>query len=158
MVATVRTAFRTFTIPRLLRLGLLLYLGGTLSLARPGRASGDDEAKSLEPRHQEWLEQVAALLTDHERQAFLGLRRDYRRDAFIQRFWEVRDPYPETRRNEFRNAWESRLEMARERFGDLETDRAQTLLLAGPPRQILTGLCPELLRPLEIWAYSGLGS
>ncbi len=158
MVATVGTASRPFTSTRLLRLALLLVLGGTLSLARPGATGGEDEAKGLEPRHQEWLEQVAALLTDHERQAFLGLHRDYRRDAFIERFWVVRDPYPETRRNEFRNAWERRLGMARERFGDLETDRAQTLLLAGPPRRILTGLCPQLLRPLEIWAYSGLGS
>ena len=28
------------------------------------------------------------------------------RDAFIRRFWGVRDPFPQTARNEFQERWE----------------------------------------------------
>ena len=46
---------------------------------------------------------------------------DYQKRLFINRFWQVRDPFPDTPENEFRDAWERRVELAHERFepGDL---------------------------------------
>src|SRR6202521_4422119 len=63
----------------------------------------------LAPKYRAWLEEVAPLISERERQVFLSLTRDYQRDDFIQRFWDVRDPFPETPRNELRDAWEGRL-------------------------------------------------
>lgn len=99
----------------------------------------------LSPAHQTWLVQVAPLITEAERQAFANLHREYQRDAFIDRFWEAR--------NGFLPTWERRLLLADELFGDLDTDRARTLLLIGAPELMLGDLCPELARPLEAWFY-----
>ena len=98
----------------------------------------DDEPEAARPDgFSDWLEGVDSLLTEHERKAFLELARDYQRRLFINRFWQVRDPFPQTPENEFRDAWEQRLDLARERFGGLEGQRAQTMLLVGPPDRIL---------------------
>lgn len=113
-----------------------------------------DPTANLQPRHREFLDEVAPLLSDKEREAFLGLPRDYQRDAFIRRFWDVRDPYPKTARNELREQWVERLEMVREQFGSVTEDRSRVLLLAGPPRAISNSTCDALL-PLQFWDYDG---
>ncbi|MBV8200206.1 MAG: hypothetical protein JOZ15_06245, partial [Acidobacteria bacterium] len=46
----------------------------------------------LDPKYRTFLEEVAPLISEHERAVFLSLTRDYQRDDFIQRFWDVRDP------------------------------------------------------------------
>jgi len=103
----------------------------------------------------DWIEVVAPLITRAEESVYLALQHDYQRQAFIDRFWHERVPFPETGRNEFLETWQHRRQLAHERYGNLKDDRAETLLLAGPPHQILTGLCPELLEPLEIWLFDG---
>lgn len=108
----------------------------------------------LADRHRHWLEEVTPIITPAERDAFDTLDRDYRRDAFVERFWKARDPHPETARNEFRDLWDERIEAARQRFGTLADSRAQILLLGGEPRSRLRGSCPDLLLPIEIWAYA----
>ena len=111
------------------------------------------EEGRLADRHRRWLEEVTPLISGVERQAFDALDKDYRRDAFTERFWKVRDPHPETPRNEFRDQWELRLEEARHRFGTLADTRAQVLLLAGEPGFRLHGSCPAHFLPLELWEY-----
>lgn len=111
-----------------------------------------DPAANLQPRHREFLEEAGPLLSDREREVFLGLPRDYQRDAFLRRFWEVRDPHPRTARNEFREQWQERLEMAREKLGGTTDERARIFLLVGPPRAITHSSCDALL-PLELWDY-----
>lgn len=56
----------------------------------------------LPERFRAWLEEVDPLITQRERETFVALAADVDREAFIQRFWDVRDPYPETPRNEAR--------------------------------------------------------
>jgi VWFA-related protein len=119
----------------------------------PTPAQAEAIAK-LPPRQRDFLETVAVLVSDKERDAFLALPRDYQRDAFIRRFWEVRDPFPQTPRNEFREGWEERAKIARDRFGNLTEDRAVMLLWNGPPGNVVRGQC-EVLLPLEIWSYEG---
>ena len=106
---------------------------------------------NLPQRYADWLEEVAPLIGDEERQVFLALTQDYQRQAFIRAFWEARDPYPETPGNELRDAWQARAEAARERYGTLADDRSRLLLLNGPPDRVLTSRCGSLLRPIEIW-------
>jgi len=133
-----------------------LFLLTILFCAGAAAAGADkpDPTANLQPRHREFLEEAGPLLSETERQAFLGLPRDYQRDAFIRRFWEVRDPYPKTARNELREQWLERLKMAREQFSSTTEDRARVLLLAGPPRSISHSTCDALL-PLEFWDYDG---
>lgn len=107
----------------------------------------------LEPKYRAWLDEVAPLISERERQVFLSLTRDYQRDDFIQKFWDVRDPFPQTPRNELRDVWEERLKAAQERFGNVVEDRARVLLIHGEPGHVFHSRCSETVLPLEIWAY-----
>jgi Ca-activated chloride channel family protein len=118
-----------------------------------GAQSAEEPSPAPPDSFSGWLEEVETLLTERERQAFAELARDYQRRLFINRFWQVRDPFPDTPENEFRDAWEGRVEFARERFGGLGGERAQAMLLVGPPDRALLSACPHMLRPMEIWLY-----
>ncbi len=123
----------------------------------PRSGAGDEEADpriiALSSRHRDWLRNVSVLMTETEREVFLGLDKTYRHDHFIRRFWRARDPFPATGRNELQEAWIQRVVSARDRFGDLGSERARFLLAFGPPTRVLNLSC-EILRPLEIWIYS----
>jgi Ca-activated chloride channel family protein len=121
--------------------------------ASPAAPAASPAATDLAPKYRAWLDEVAPLISERERQVFLSLTRDYQRDDFIQRFWDVRDPYPETPRNELRDAWEERLKLAQERFGNVVEDRARVLLIHGEPAHVFHSRCMEVVQPLEIWAY-----
>lgn len=110
------------------------------------------QESSLWPRHQRWLEDVALLMSDAEREVFLGLSEHYQREDFIRRFWKVRDPYPQTARNEFRESWEDRVRKARERYGELRSEHASMLLRFGEPTRQMPLTCP-ITRNLEVWYY-----
>ena len=111
--------------------------------ASPAASASPPAATDLAPKYRAWLDEVAALISERERQVFLSLTRDYQRDDFIQRFWDVRDPYPETPRNELRDAWEERLKLAQERFGNVVEDRARVLLIHGEPAHVFHSRCLE---------------
>jgi VWFA-related protein len=108
---------------------------------------------TLDPVYKAWLDEVDSILTKEEREAFLKLEKDYQRDAFIERFWQARDPYPDTARNEMRETWETRVAEARANFGRLTEDRARFFLLNGPPDAVVAAQCAATTWPLEIWAY-----
>lgn len=128
----------------------------TAALAAPPK----DEApvpENLPARHREWLEEAALLSSPKEREAFLAVKQDYQRDAFIRRFWQVRDPFPKTARNEFAEQWQERVKLAKERFGNVTEDRARMLLLNGEPAEVFPVRC-DLLLPMEIWSWPGTES
>ncbi|MFL6290620.1 MAG: VWA domain-containing protein [Thermoanaerobaculia bacterium] len=126
-----------------------LHLVALLLLALPALA------QDLDPRHKKFLEEVAPLMNEKERAAFLSLRQEYQRDAFVQRFWQQRDPFPKTAVNEYRDRWEERVRIARERFGDLKQERARMLLFLGEPAEVMRSPCVDLLAPMEMWYYPG---
>jgi VWFA-related protein len=134
------------------RVLVLAVLCGLLWGTVPSSAA-DRRVAELAPKYRQWLEEVELILRKDERKAFLDLKEDYQRDGFIQKFWEAHDPYPETPRNEFKEAWYSRLEEARKEYGGIREDRARMLLLHGPPDQLVKTDCSLLLWPLEIWYY-----
>lgn len=138
-------------------LAALLLLG-----AADGREKTDEKpteqptassAAALDERYQKWLTSVDLLMSDAEREVFLGLSQSYQRDEFIRRFWAVRDPFPQTTRNELRDTWEERVNLALQRFDELTSDRAHALLQFGPPSEQRPVSCHEVLRPLEVWVY-----
>ncbi len=109
----------------------------------------------LPEKYRLWLEEVDVLITAEERKAFLALEKDYQRDAFIKRFWEVRDKYKATARNEFHDRWSALVEEVRSRFGDLTDERARIMLLNGFPTVVFTSSCTQILWPIEAWYYNG---
>ncbi len=128
-------------------LALLLLL-----LALPAPPGGAVEEEDLPPQYRQWLELVDLLLSKEERRSFLELEQDYQRDAFIESFWRVRDPYAETARNEFKERWLQLAEEARSRFGNLTEDRSRILLLNGQPDALIDADCVDLW-PVQVWYY-----
>ncbi len=124
----------------------------TLCFLAAAALAQDAATATLDRRHAEFLDAVDAILTDTERRVFGELRHDYQRDAFIKRFWSVRDPYPETPQNEFRVRFDRARETAEERFGGARGVRFEALLLHGEPQRTFRTTC-RLLRTLEIWHY-----
>ena len=124
----------------------------TLCLAAAAALAQEAATATLDRRHAEFLDAASAILTDTERRVFGELRHDYQRDAFVKRFWSVRDPYPETPQNEFRERFDRARETAEERFGGDRGARFEALLLHGAPQRTIRTTC-RLLRTLEIWHY-----
>ena len=115
-------------------------------------AAATAQDTTLDRRHADFLDAVDPILSDTERRVFGELRHAYQRDAFVQRFWAVRDPYPETPQNEFRDRFDQAVETAGERFGDARGARFEALLLHGEPLRTFRTTC-ELLRTLDVWHY-----
>jgi Ca-activated chloride channel family protein len=108
----------------------------------------------LPTRFERWLYEVDPLITNIERTAFLALRRDHHRDAFIRHFWQVRDPYPETGRNELKENWDERVFTAQSEYESLEDDRARILLVHGPPDATMDVRCTTTRVPVSVWLYN----
>ena len=132
----------------LLLAALLLALGGLSA-----RAAADRDVAGLAQTYRQWLEDVRVLLSKAERKAFLALEKDYQRDAFIERFWRARDPYPETARNEFKDDWYQRLDYVRANYRNENEDRARIFLLQGAADTVLAGNCQGALWQHEVWHY-----
>ncbi len=149
----------------LLVLGLLIPAISPAAHAaeKPNRAERKEIQKAtkeaiskLPVKYQEWLAEVQLLITDDERNSFLALDKDYQRDAFIERFWESRDKYKSTARNEFRDRWEARIQQARAQWGgNLNDERVRIFLLNGAPSVSYNSTCSTILWPLEVWYYAG---
>jgi VWFA-related protein len=133
---------------------LVLATIALVLLATPGDAAKKTKQQlaDLPAKYRIWLQSVNLLITKEERKAFLELEKDYQRDAFIERFWDFRDPYPQTTRNEFKERWRNRSEEALSMFGRLDEDRSSVYLLNGSPEARIEVKCTELW-PIEVWYY-----
>ncbi|MDX1383513.1 MAG: GWxTD domain-containing protein, partial [Thermoanaerobaculia bacterium] len=113
----------------------------------------DPRLEALPPQYLAWLDSVALLISDEERDTFLDLEQDYQRDAFIERFWRIRDPYPDTTRNEMKEQWDGLLTEAMDLFGSLEDVRSEILLLNGIPDGRIEFRCSGILWDMEVWFF-----
>ena len=122
------------------------------------RLQRDEAIGALDSRHQQWLASVNGLITVAELDYFLGLDADYRRDAFMEAFWDPRDPDRATRGNELRERWQELRDSSGGVVGTRDA-RVMAYLLNGPPgRWSLpdgrpVGRCFARSRELEIWFY-----
>lgn len=116
-----------------------------------GGAAGLPE--SLPPRYVRWLEEVALLISDVEREVFLGLEENYQRDHFVRRFWKARDPFRRTAVNELHEVWEARVRSARETFGRLDNEGAEMVLRLGEPDRRQRLSCSDVMPSIEVWYY-----
>ncbi|MFL6197096.1 MAG: VWA domain-containing protein [Thermoanaerobaculia bacterium] len=151
---------RILTVLPILSLLILTLFAPSVAMAadakpsRSERKAQREAIQKLPEKYQAWLKLVDLLITEEELATFLALEKDYQRDAFIKRFWEARDAYKSTARNEFRDRWEANVEQARELFGGLEDDRARVLLLNGPPASRIEIRCSSVIWPVEVWFYA----
>ena len=134
--------------------------------------------KELSDTYRNWLNQdVAYIITDQERKAFLNLSNDEERDAFIEQFWRRRNPDPDSPENAAREEHYRRIAYANEHFAagkpGWKTDRGRIYIEWGPPdstdshpsggmyeRPFNEGGGSTTTFPFEIWHYRylpGLG-
>jgi Ca-activated chloride channel homolog len=125
--------------------------------AAPKRKLTRKERKELTAalplKYREWLENVDLIITNLERDVFLQIHEDYQRDHFIDQFWRRRSIDREGLRTDFREIYMRRVEVAREAFKYLWTDRAKIYLLNGPPDATIAVDCPDVYVPIQIWFY-----
>ena len=97
--------------------------------------------KELATPYRKWLnEDVAYIITDEERSAFMRLQTDEERESFIETFWLRRDPTPDTIENEFKEEHYRRIAYANEHFASgipgWKTDRGRIYITYGPPDEL----------------------
>ena len=143
---------------RALALSLFVLLPGAASTAGQAPQVAAPPASEAAPPAAEsategFLADVEPLISSQERDAYLALTRPYQRQAFERRFWELRDPYPETPRNELEERFRERLRLARERYPSADDQRFRMTLLNGEPSRRIPMRCAELLQPGEIWFF-----
>ena len=134
----------------ILILGLLLYAPAATGAKHP----------QLPPRYAHWLDQeVNYIITNQEKTIFLGLATDQDRDHFIESFWAIRNPDPNSPSNSYREEHYRRLEYANSHFGSRSadngwaTDRGMVYITLGPPQQKRAYPNAREIKPIETWFY-----
>ncbi len=138
---------------------LMFFLVNGFAAAQETLPADTPEAP-LAGDYKKWIDQdVAAIISDFERNAYLGLKTDADRQKFIDGFWEDRDPTPGTKRNEFREDYDERMKYVMENFNressmpPWKTERGKTYLALGKPQ--FRKRFPEEaeFNPMELWQY-----
>ena len=116
-------------------LAIFLWL---FSLAAPVLAA------KLDPASEEFYHMARHFLTRNEEKAFANLSTPELRQEFIEAFWNIRNPGPESGENEFRTELETRFEFVNKYLREAnrpgwDTARGMVYLLLGPPSMINAG-------------------
>jgi GWxTD domain-containing protein len=112
------------------------------SAGQKGRKTRGQRARSeMNDTRADWLNQDALyIITPAEREAFQRLGTNEERDQFIERFWQLRNPRPESPENSFKEEHYRRMAYANEHFSSgvlgWKTDRGHIYILWGPPDEI----------------------
>lgn len=132
----------------------VLVLLGAACFLRPSLSD-------LDPESRDFVSKVRYLISKQEKADFLDLKTEADRKAFIQDFWERRDPDPETEVNELQVEYMSRLDEANRLFREAGTpgwmtERGRLYITLGPPDNRLS--YPRGVtfygKPTEIWYYN----
>jgi GWxTD domain-containing protein len=127
--------------------------------------------QELKGPYKTWLnEEVPYIITDDERRAFTSLANDEEREAFIENFWQRRNPNPDSPENEFREEHYRRIQYANDHYAagkpGWKTDRGRIYIMWGEAdsidshpsgglyeRPIDEGGGETSTYPFEIWHY-----
>jgi GWxTD domain-containing protein len=136
-------------------------------------------SEPLKRVYERWLDDdMAEIITEAERKAFLALKTDEEREQYIDLIWLLRDPDPDTEVNEFKEEHYRRIAYANEHFSSgirgSKTARGRMYIKFGKPDQIEShpaggsyerpaweGGGRTSTYPFEIWWYrhiEGVGS
>ncbi|MEK7404402.1 MAG: M56 family metallopeptidase [Acidobacteriota bacterium] len=120
-----------------------------------GWLAGPARAQAQAAPYVKWLEEdVAYLITEGEKAAFLKLSSDEEREQFIEQFWLRRDASPGTPAHEVKEEHYRRIGYANARFGasgeaGWRTPRGRIYIIFGPPDEIES----HPSRNMERWRY-----
>ena len=124
----------------------LAILIATLFLVLPVNAQQDPQSKPHKVKQEPpnafkvWLQEVEPIIRQDELDAWKKLDTNEEREQFINEFWRLRDPDPDTQENEYREAYFERLAYANEHFAagipGYKTDRGRIYLKYGKPDEI----------------------
>ena len=96
--------------------------------------------REIKKAYVEWIKDHELILTQSERDAWKILDTDDEREKFIEEFWRVRDPDPDTEENEFKLQFYERVAYANEHFSSGKagrlTDRGRIYIKFGKPDSI----------------------
>lgn len=148
-VSLLSAAIVSFTLALAVAPVLPLEAAETLS-----RRERKERIAALDERYRQFLDEVALIMSPRELDVFLKMESDPQRDRFIEEFWNRRDPDPATARNEYREGFYARRELAAEKYFGTYTDRGRILLLRGEPSEVIDVANCTYLRPIEVWSYS----
>ena len=143
-----------------------------LALLAAGCGAGTSSSRSvaaltnpfLGPEYTAWLVgPVSRLASPQEIQEYLALKDDAQAEAFVQAFWDRRDPAPDKPGNPIRAAFDQRSVNADRLYSEAgllgrRTDRGVLFVLYGPPDKVDFDVSPVPNGPpVEVWTY-GSGS
>ena len=134
------TVFRLF----LLLISLLFLITSMVN------AGDEDAAKN-------WLREVEPIITKAERTVFKGLKTAEDRARFINYFWRVRDPKPETPQNEYKIEYYKRLNYVKTHFQGLRSDRGRIYMILGKPIEVNNYSGLSSVVDCELWTYYAEG-
>jgi GWxTD domain-containing protein len=102
---------------------------------------------------------AARLATPEEINEYLTLQDDQQAAAFVERFWQRRDPSPDTPGNPIRQTFDERAANADRAYSEAgllghRSDRGVVRILYGLPQKIDHEVSPILNGPpIEVWIY-----
>jgi len=169
----------------------LLFAGVSLAAQDSGKSGASSTSKQEDPlarplpkkkklpgktesAYKKWLDnEVPYIITDAERDAFKKLTNDQERAAFVEHFWDIRNPNPDSEQNEYKDEYERRRAYANEHFAagmpGWRTDRGRIYILHGKPDSIEShpaggpylrsaeeGGGETVTYPFEVWRYRHL--
>jgi Ca-activated chloride channel family protein len=117
------------------------------------RRERKERMAKLPEQYQQFLIDVEPIMQPTELDTFLILESDAQRELYISDFWHRRDVAQGTNNHAFRDLYYERLEVTKERFRNVSSDRSRVFLIHGEPDELITCDC-KLLQPLEIWKYA----
>jgi len=97
--------------------------------------------QEMETPYKKWLsDEVPYIISDTERAAFKKLATDDEREAFIENFWERRNPNPGSPENEYKEEYYRRIAYSNEHYASgipgWKTDRGRIYIMYGPADEI----------------------
>lgn len=133
-----------------------------LIVSFPAQAQKKKSVKDLEPKYRKWLqEEVVYIITPKEKDVFLQMETDRERDIFIDAFWKIRDPDPNTPENEFMKEHFRRINYANQYFGKespgegWRSDMGRIYIILGDPDTVDRYENLSEIYPTIIWYYTG---
>ncbi len=129
------------------------------ALEAPAPLSEADRVRlrdALPERFRQFLEDVHPIAAPLERDVFLRLTGDERREAFIADFWNRRSLGSDGPRLDYREVYMLRLRETRDRYGGPSTEPGRVFLLHGPPDRLRRIACRKSPKSIEIWQYAKL--
>lgn len=125
-------------------------------------AQASTSVKQLSPTYRHWIEvEVPYIITSEERKLFLALSSDAERESFVNAFWRVRNPVPNSDTNSYKEEHYRRLAYANEHFGNPKYEdgwrsaMGRIYITLGAPKQRAPYHEKANIRNMEIWFYEG---